>query len=354
MDTSIPQPFEPQPQAAGLVNPFRDRLLLIDDIDRSAKLISTVVPLRQLEAATASGPWWHYGFHASLGGLDLGAVILPPCHFQTEEHDGLTVVLGYGGEQSVRQDSHDWSCQADDCLILNGASYSCDTTAVSALLIHLRPERLLSTAMAMGGLQHGPAAWKDLMQQSQCRRLSADRDGPPLQALLRQEISLVNQLVDASPGLIERLQVDERIYRLMAAMILPDLLQDSPLDRLNQKDRQGRDTFDELIDYIKLNLAQPLNLTMLESYSHYSRRALQYAFKERLGCTATQWIRNQRLDQARRYLQSPSPGDSVAQIATQCGYRSLSLFSVDFQQRFHVKPSQLLREARATRPPESR
>ncbi|MCT0225951.1 AraC family transcriptional regulator [Synechococcus sp. CS-1328] len=354
MGTSIPQPFEPQPQAAGLVNPFRDRLLLIDTIDRSAELISTVVPLRQLEAASTSVPWWHYGFESSFGGVALVAAILPACHLQTQEHDGLTVLLGYGGEQRIRQESYDWTCQADDCLILNGASYSCDTTAVSTLLFHLRPERLLSTAMVMKGLQHGPAAWKDLIQQSQCRRLSADRDGPPLQALLRQEISLVNQLVDASPALIERLQVDERIYRLMAAMILPDLLQDSPLDRLHQKDLQGRDIFDEMIDYIKHNLAEPLNLTMLESYSHYSRRALQYAFKERLGCTATQWIRNQRLDQARRFLQNPSPGDSVAQIATQCGYRSLSLFSVDFQQRFHVKPSQLLREARATRPPQSR
>ncbi|MEA5474162.1 AraC family transcriptional regulator [Synechococcus sp. CCY9201] len=354
MATSIPHPFEPHPQAAGLTNPFQARLLRIEDIARSAELISTVVPLQQLEAASASVPWWHYGFESSFGGVALVAGILPPCHLQTQEHDGLTVVLGYGGEQRVRQESHEWSCQADDCLILNGAAYCCDTTAVSALLCHLRPERLLRTAMVMGGLQHCPAAWKDLMQQSQCRKLSADSDGPPLQALVRQEISLVNQLVDASPVLIERLQVDERIYRLMAAIMLPDLLLDSPLDRLNQKDRQGRDTFDELLDYIKFNLAQPLNLTMLESYSHYSRRALQYAFKERLGCTATQWIRNQRLDQARRCLQNPAPGDSVAQIATQCGYRSLSLFSVDFQQRFHVKPSQLMREARATRPPESR
>jgi hypothetical protein len=28
----------------------------------------------------------------------------------------------------------------------------------------------------------------------------------------------------------------------------------------------------------------------------------------------------------------------------------MSLFSIDFQQRFHVKPSQVLREARASHP----
>ncbi|MBM5818296.1 MAG: AraC family transcriptional regulator [Cyanobacteria bacterium K_Offshore_surface_m2_239] len=36
-------------------------------------------------------------------------------------------------------------------------------------------------------------------------------------------------------------------------------------------------------------------------------------------------------------------GETVASIAKDCGYRSVSLFSLDFQKRFHVKPSTLLR-----------
>lgn len=35
----------------------------------------------------------------------------------------------------------------------------------------------------------------------------------------------------------------------------------------------------------------------------------------------------------------------MTSIALACGYRSLNLFTVDFQQRFHVKPSELLRES---------
>jgi AraC-like DNA-binding protein len=37
----------------------------------------------------------------------------------------------------------------------------------------------------------------------------------------------------------------------------------------------------------------------------------------------------------------------VTRIALACGYRSLSLFSIEFQQRFHVKPSVLLRRTRS-------
>jgi AraC-like DNA-binding protein len=36
--------------------------------------------------------------------------------------------------------------------------------------------------------------------------------------------------------------------------------------------------------------------------------------------------------------------ESVSSIAHACGYRSSSLFSIEFQNRFHVKPSVLLRE----------
>ena len=38
----------------------------------------------------------------------------------------------------------------------------------------------------------------------------------------------------------------------------------------------------------------------------------------------------------------------VSSIAQACGYHAMGLFSIDFQQRFHVKPSVLLREARGT------
>jgi len=108
------------------------------------------------------------------------------------------------------------------------------------------------------------------------------------------------------------------------------------------------DSFDQLIDYISANLDQPLSLTVLARRSSYSRRALQYVFRQRMGCTATQWIRARRLDLARQRLLTSSPGDNVTSIALACGYRSMGLFSIEFQQRFHIKPSQLLRAARSS------
>jgi AraC-like DNA-binding protein len=60
-----------------------------------------------------------------------------------------------------------------------------------------------------------------------------------------------------------------------------------------------------------------------------------------------------RLERARRWLQQPQQGETVTRIAHACGYRSLNLFSMDFQQRFHVKPSELLRESLGKQPAQS-
>jgi len=347
------QRFEQHPEAAAFENPFKRRLILLEDLDSSDRLLRQVLPLDERRSATPASPWWEYGACISVGSILVGAGIHPPLRMTVLERHGMTVLLGYGGEQRVQQASRHWSCPSDGCLVLSGEAYSSETTLQSALAFQLSSERLLHTATTMAGLSQKPSHWSQELQHSHGWRLSGDPVEVPLQALLRQELNKADQLLEVSHALVDRLELDDQIYRLIAALVLPDLRLETPLDRLTQKDQQGRDAFDELIDYIKLNLTEPLNLTMLENQSHYSRRALQYAFRERLGCTATQWIRNQRLDLARRHLQNPGPADSVAGIATLCGYRSLSLFGVDFQQRFHVKPSQLLREARASQPPTS-
>ena len=353
MARGTPQGFEHHPEAACLDSPLRPKLALVEDINVSAKLIRKLLPVTELASLCAGSPWWTYQAQARLGNLLLGAGIMPPAMAKVAERKGLTIILGYGGSMQLQQGEQDWSCQEGGCLMLSGEAFSVDCTLLSALAFELVPERILETAMVMGGLSQRPAAWSESFQQSQGWQLTANQQESALQTLLRQVIAMVVPLSDYSQALIDQMQLDDQVYRLVAAMLLPELQRDNPLDQLTQRGQQGRDSFDELIDFIKENLSQPLSLTLLESQSHYSRRALQYSFRERLGCTATQWIRNQRLDLARQQLQNPSPGDSVASIAALSGYRSLSLFSVDFQQRFHIKPSQLLREARSSLPPET-
>lgn len=72
-------------------------------------------------------------------------------------------------------------------------------------------------------------------------------------------------------------------------------------------------------------------------------------FRERLGCTPVQWLRRERLMQARRRLEHPGPGDTVAAIARASGYASASRFSGDFRRMFGSAPSQVLKQRKAPR-----
>ncbi len=190
---------------------------------------------------------------------------------------------------------------------------------------------------ASGCLWHVDAL---LHYRSDCQGLDA-----ALIAALQRHLLTMGDVLWHAPALLDRLDLDRQLAQLVALLAFPVLRQASVLPDSVPVESCTKDDFDRLMDYIGSNLDQPLNLTVLQAQIHYSRRAIQYAFRQRLGCTATQWIRGQRLDKAHRLLSQAAPGETVAAIAQRCGYRSMSLFSIDFQQRFHVKPSALRREA---------
>lgn len=339
-------PSQRHPEVARFSNPLLLQPRLSEDPHSCTCQLQEALPLDEIIPLEPEASWWCYGASLQLGSLVVTAWTARPMRmvfFERQEH---IVLLGYGGEQRLRQASTTWPCAAGGCVLMASAPCTMESTLSSVVAFALTRDRLLETAKAMGGYLQKPKGWEERVGQAHGWSLPGDHLAPSLLMALRQTVAMAGQLSGYGRGLLDRLQLDEQIYRLVVAMLLPEIRQDMTLDRLLQRQSQGRDSFDELIDYIKQNLGEPLSLCDLESRSHYSRRALQYAFAERMGCTFTKWIKMQRLDQARQRLERPNRNDTVASIARECGYRSMGLFSVDFQQRFHVKPSQLLRESR--------
>lgn len=83
----------------------------------------------------------------------------------------------------------------------------------------------------------------------------------------------------------------------------------------------------------------------MEAKTHYSRRALQYAFREKLDTTPLQWIREQRLAKAMELLQSQGHALSIHELAMACGYGQPGRFSIDFKRRYGVSPSEVKRSS---------
>lgn len=347
MPDVLPLNFCDHPLASSLPNPFGRYLLRLDRLRDEGPFLGTLTPLQPLLADDVVAGWWCYGHARLIGGIRLSSLVaLGPGQGNSHRHNGLMVILNYGGEICLEQEGQHWPCRTGDCLVLPGAEARWSGGPASLVVFLLQPDRLLRCGTAMAGLGEAPVHWTRQVQQGRGWRSVTDARRPSLQLGLRQALHWSSDLVEISPALVDRLPVDEVIHGLVAALLFEDLRREGAVERLQQRERTGRDSFDELLTYIRQHLDEPLNLTALEQRSHYSRRALQYAFRDRLGCTATQWIRIQRLDLAHRLLLNPLPDQTVGQIARACGYRSLSLFSVEFRQRFHVRPSDLLRDAR--------
>lgn len=318
----------------------------IQDPEDGVRRLQQVLSVRRLRAQ----PWrqaWHQGWAmASLDAPPLLAMQLPPCSAQVDAADAqqLTAIHIVRGNIRLRQRRSSWLAGPGSCVLLSPAPFVLRSGTVSCVVITLNKQQIQREGARLLGVDRPPRPWRPLLEDSDGLLLSAQAAASGLDDALGHALAMVADLSCCLPSLPERLGSEALVHQLVALMLFPELRRRLPLERLADRSRQGRDAFDDLLEDISNHLHEPLNIDWLVQTSHYSARTLQYKFRQRLGCTATDWIRIQRLDRARRRLQHPRPGDTVASIASECGYRSVNLFSVDFQQRFLVRPSDLLRE----------
>ena len=309
-------------------------------------------------------PWWpqaaplpHQVCRLTCGGLQIVALEGPPLFVDLISRGWVSLLFVAAGELELIQEGCIRRAGAGDCLLVPPGVLAWRSGHYSLVAVLVPPRCLQVACDALA-----PAPDQAAGGVLQALRLMAHdaTAAAPLLEVLRQVMASIALLHAETPALVERLGFDEQLVRLLVMMAWPEWF----APRADQAVAAGSDShrspcgetpalaesFEALLTFILDHLDWPLNLSVLERQSNYSRRSLQYAFKERLGCTATQWIRAQRLDRAYQRLIQAGPEDSVSGIAQACGYRTMGLFSIEFQQRFHVKPSLLLRQARCASP----
>lgn len=159
--------------------------------------------------------------------------------------------------------------------------------------------------------------------------------------------TLMNQIdcANGNPTLLAKLAFEDRLYRLSAGLIYPELLlSDEPV---NGRRPQGRSELDTLCEYLRANLRQPLSLTQMEQMSGLSSRKLQYAFRKEFGMDARVWVRKQRLHAARSALLDTHEHTTVEFVAYDFCFVSPSEFSRHYLQEFGELPEQSFRRGRS-------
>jgi AraC-like DNA-binding protein len=295
--------------------------------------MAPVVALREFRPLVAECDFYQEIGVLQINQQQLISYVSAPVHFRYERMRQVLLVASFAGERFVRTPASVVACRAGGGALLPPGSAAVSGSD-SAAVIALRPEDLQRAAAAIAAEHDRPAHFSGFSP----RELDVFQ-ARQLHALMRH----LDACAHCHPALPAQLGLDDVLLRLVVSWLEPQLLEESAPDQLRIRERAGSSSFDALIDYIRANLDQPLRLSDLEARSHYSSRALQYAFRERLGCTPRQWIRRQRLERAMAQLQQGGRGVSVKVIALACGYRHMSQFSGDFKQCFGLSPSAVLR-----------
>lgn len=306
--------------------------------------IERVMPgIETLDANGSTNGFQCQSLFAQIGELRLSAQSHHPISLERQDcanSIGLLVPFGGQGEFRVAGKPH-VPRSGQVAVFLSGAARTVKTNTSSEVLFHLDESRLMATAAAMRGLDH-PAAASLNLQLTRDREIPLQGPSGDFQALFRHALGMIDALQGHDQALT-LLGLEETMYRGFVMLLCPDLFQ-IPQILLGHPPERRR--LDELCDFIRAHLDQPLNLTLLEKQSGLSARSLQLAFQKTFGISPMAWIRNARLDQAHDRLIAPTPEDSVMSVALDCGFPHLSDFARRYRMRFGECPSLVLRRAR--------
>lgn len=96
-------------------------------------------------------------------------------------------------------------------------------------------------------------------------------------------------------------------------------------------------------EFVAAHPGQALTLTEIAGNAGVSTRALQAAFRRHRDYSPMQFLRKRRLLLARQRLLQAGPGETVAEIALDCGFNHLGRFSQEYREAFGEAPSETLR-----------
>ena len=97
------------------------------------------------------------------------------------------------------------------------------------------------------------------------------------------------------------------------------------------------------LDLLAADLARPWTVSDIAAACCVARRTLQKHFRRFVGKAPLAYLRDLRLDKARRMLLHPPGTMAVTEIATHCGFAHLGRFAIGYRRRFNETPSQTMR-----------
>ena len=96
------------------------------------------------------------------------------------------------------------------------------------------------------------------------------------------------------------------------------------------------------VQHIHAHFADPITIGDIAKSLEITPRSLQMGFQSELGKTPLEYLREIRLREARRLLQTAAPSGRVGDICVHAGFGHFGRFSVQYRQRFGESPHETL------------
>lgn len=272
-----------------------------------------------------------------IGGVNLVASHSSPSRFAVNESEGLYFCFLYDGRADARIDGFHGLASADEFAFFSPeVQRTGETTSISMIQLSLNESDVLAVATEMFGIQSFQA-FRRLLQRP--RNIDLSGKNAATAAFLK---SVVKQIDDCNldAALLKALGVDNVLQRTVAMLLAHDqaldLEEKSSVSRLNRNIR-------DVAEFIDAHLTEDITLTDLERVAGIGARALQYSFVKSHGCSPMQWMRNRRLELARRILLKADRDARIVDVALSVGWRNISSFPSAYAERYGELPSDTLK-----------
>jgi AraC-like DNA-binding protein len=146
----------------------------------------------------------------------------------------------------------------------------------------------------------------------------------------------ISELLQAPPteshaGLRHLLRRKELTLAAIDRLCGLSALREHAIHRLRHVERLA-----DLLAYVRENLAKPMTIDDLSRVAHLSSPRLFNLFREQMGCSPMEWVKQLRLTQACHRIISTDA--RIGEVAAALGFASPYHFSREFHRRFGVSP----------------
>jgi len=304
-----------------------------------ARAVAAIAPVRICEPLFPSLAFQSDTAVISLGEMTVLATQGSAINVTTDHHPFAQLMLPYRGWGVFHVERQRFENPVgDSVLFLPPAPMTLENNITCGVALNMNPAILIETALTMAGPEGLPPERLNVFQRPQLLRLHDPNCGHLINGIYAQLLTLHH--LCAPPGSDpSALRLDDVLVRMIVLLLVPELQRMDPLPDTPMASLAAKAKLESLVDWIETHLENPISLSELENQVHWSRRSLQYAFRDAYGCSPMQWVRRRRLHRAMQRLTNPQPGDNVASIGRSFGFPSPVAFSREFRRQYDCTPS---------------